>query len=277
MLPVLFVHGLIGPFAEERTLSQLQPSVLLAPDLLGYGADADVAADSITIDAQVAYVQAAVERAVGESRVHLVAHSVGFVIAATFAHRFPERVAKLVSVEGNFTLADAFWSAQLARMTPGEVHDLLESDRRDPQRWLRDAGVHASAGHVRAAAEALAFQPSTTLQAMARAVVEYTGEPAYERLLKAVFARTPVHLVAGARSRAGWDVPRWALHSAAGYTEVPRRRPHGDARSARGVRPDAGCAPQGLSGPAVGLRGGHGRTVTADGYRARRPPGRAPR
>lgn len=31
----------------------------------------------------------------------------------------------------------------------------------------------------------------------------------------------PVHLVAGARSRVGWDVPDWALSGAASYSEVP--------------------------------------------------------
>lgn len=221
MVPILFVHGLIGPLAEERALSQLRPTVLLTPDLLGYGADTVVDAAAITLDTQVEYVRAAAEHAVGESRIHLVAHSVGGVIAASFAHRFPDRVASLVNVEGNFTLADAFWSAQLATKTPGEVHASLEADRQDPARWLREGGVQPTEEHVRAATEALAYQPSTTIQAMARVVVEYTGKPTYERLLKEVFARTPVHLVAGARSRAGWDVPQWALDAAASYTEIP--------------------------------------------------------
>ena len=67
----------------------------------------------------------------------------------------------------------------------------------------------------------LGYQPATTLRAMARAVIEFTGNPGYEPMLREVFARTPVHLVAGARSRAGWDVPDWALAEAASYTEIP--------------------------------------------------------
>jgi lipase len=44
------------------------------------------------------------------ARVQLIGHSVGGVVAAGYAHRFPKRVASFVNVEGNFTLADAFWS-----------------------------------------------------------------------------------------------------------------------------------------------------------------------
>ena len=43
----------------------------------------------------------------------------------------------------------------------------------------------------------------------------------YETMLRDVFDRVPVQLVAGARSRAGWDVPDWALKAAASYTEIP--------------------------------------------------------
>ncbi len=38
-----------------------------------------------------------------------------------------------------------------------------------------------------------------------------------------MFARVPVHLVAGARSRDGWDVPDWALAGAASLTVLPGR------------------------------------------------------
>jgi lipase len=217
----MFIHGLIGPFADERALSLLQPAEALTPDLLGYGTEAGSDPAGITIDSQVQYVHASADRAVPQGRVHLVAHSVGGVIAASFAHRFPDRVASFVNVEGNFTLADAFWSAKLADMALSEVQQLLESDRRDPARWLRDAGVQPTAARIRAAAEALAYQPATTIQATARWVVEFTGRPAYAQLLREVFQKIPVHLVAGARSRAGWNVPGWALQAAASYTEVP--------------------------------------------------------
>ena len=169
--------------------------------MLGYGAEAGVEPERLTIDAQVEYVRAAIDGAVLGARVHVVGHSMGGVIAAAFAHRFPERVASFVSVEGNFTLVDAFWSAQLATKPAAEVEELLRANAE--------------------IAYALDFQPASTVQAMARAVVEFTGDPGYELLLRGVFARTPVHLVAGGRSRGGWDVPDWALRGAAGYSEVP--------------------------------------------------------
>jgi lipase len=222
VLPVVFVHGLIGPLADARTLSPLGPAAVVCPDLLGYGAEAEADPDRITIDAQLEYVRAAMDRAAPDTRVHLVGHSVGAVIAMMFAHRLPDRVASVINVEGNFTLADAFWSAQLARKTPNEVSDLLAADRADPARWLRDGDVEPTDERIQSATEALDYQPASTIQAMARAVVEFTGDPGYEPLLRAVFQHTPVHLVAGARSRPGWNVPEWALTAAASDTEIPQ-------------------------------------------------------
>ena len=187
---------------------------------MGYGPEADVNPDGITIDAQVEYVRTTLDNRAPNTRGHLVGHSVGGVIAASFAHRYPDRIDSFVNVEGNFTLADAFWSAQVSTKTPDQVKAMLEADRADPPRWLRDSGVAPTDDRIRSAAEALAYQPASTIQATARAVVEYTGLPSYEHLLREVFERTPVHLVAGARSRAGWNVPEWALTAAASYTEV---------------------------------------------------------
>jgi pimeloyl-ACP methyl ester carboxylesterase len=43
----------------------------------------------------------------------------------------------------------------------------------------------------------------------------FTGRADYEGMLRRVFATCPTHLVAGARSRASWDVPCWAIDAAA--------------------------------------------------------------
>jgi pimeloyl-ACP methyl ester carboxylesterase len=220
MQPVVFLHGLIGPFCDERAVAHLRPAVVLNPDLLGYGAEAGVNPGGITIGAQVEYVRAVLDDKAPSTGVHLVGHSAGGVVAASFAHRYPDRVDSFVSVEGNFTLADAFWSGQVSAATPAQVTAMLEADRADPARWLRESGVAPTGDRIRSAAEALAYQPASTIQATACAVVQYTGLPGYERLLKEVFDHTAVHLVAGARSRAGWDVPEWALTAAASYTEV---------------------------------------------------------
>ncbi|WP_227744214.1 alpha/beta fold hydrolase [Yersinia kristensenii] len=42
--------------------------------------------------------------------VHVIGHSVGGAVAVLFARRYPEMTRSLTSVEGNFTLSDAFWS-----------------------------------------------------------------------------------------------------------------------------------------------------------------------
>lgn len=220
MLPVVLVHGLIGSFADPRATALLRPAPVLCPDLLGYGTQAHADPDGISIEAQVEHVLAAVDRHAPGTPVTVAGHSVGGAIAMAFAHRFPDRVARVVNVEGNFTVADAFWSAQLARMPAAEVAALVDRDRADPARWLRDSGVEPTGDRIRCAAEALRFQPARTVHAAARAVVDFTGRPGYERLLREVFRRTPVHLVAGARSRAGWHVPAWALTAAAGYDEL---------------------------------------------------------
>ncbi|MER8012460.1 alpha/beta hydrolase [Streptomyces sp. NPDC094149] len=206
----------------RATLAPLHPAPTLCPDLHGYGADVRAEPGTITIDTQVEHLRAAIDQALPGGRVHLVGHSVGGVIAAAFAHRFPERTASLVSVEGNFSLSDAFWSRQLASKTAAEVEQIVQADRADPGRWLRAGGIEPTRERLRSATQDLAYQPASTIHAMARTVVEYTAGPDYQQLLRDVFERVPVHLVAGARSRAGWDVPAWALSAAASYTELPR-------------------------------------------------------
>lgn len=222
MQTIILIHGLIGSFTDERASSVLRPARVLSPDLLGYGVHADVDGARITIPAQVEHLHAVLARQVPEGKLHLVGHSVGAVTAMAFAHRFADRVASVVSVEGNFTLKDAFWSAQLAAKSAAEIDALLEADRANPERWLQQAGITATGGHVAAAVQALEYQPGTTVRATARAVVAYTSHRDYEPLLRSVFARMPVHLVAGGRSRAGWDVPAWALQAAASYSELPQ-------------------------------------------------------
>jgi hypothetical protein len=58
--------------------------------------------------------------------------------------------------------------------------------------------------------EWLAFQPATTLRAMGRSIVEVTDVPKYLEIVRSVFARHPVCLLAGARSRAARRAVCWA-------------------------------------------------------------------
>jgi len=220
-LPIVLVHGLIGSLDEPAIAASLHPHPVLAVPLLGYGVNAGIDPAAITLSAQADHVARTLGEHFNNGPVHLVGHSVGGVVAALLAHQHPELVASLVSVEGNFTLKDAFWSASVGRMSQADADAMLDGFRADPAAWLVRSGVEPTPDHVAVAAKWLADQPASTLRAMGRSVVETTGVPAYEELLWAVFARTPVHLVAGERSRAGWDVPGWAEREAASSNVVP--------------------------------------------------------
>jgi len=210
---VVLVHGLFGAFGDERTWSRLVPHRVLVPDLLGYGEHA-ASAEQITMDAQVEHLR----ELLGPEPVYLVGHSVGGVIVTLYADRYPDDVLGLINVEGNFSLADAFWSAELARKAPSDAEALLAAHRDDPAGWF---GGTTDPYEIESARAMLAFQPASTLQATAASVVAVTGAPTWEPLLRAVFARTAVHLVAGEASGAGWNVPDWAITAARTYTEVP--------------------------------------------------------
>jgi lipase len=220
---VVFVHGLIGPLADPVVLGAMAPTATLAADLRGYGARACHPVEGLTIEDQVDALEGEITESAPSSptAIHLVGHSVGGVIAARFADRHPSTVASFTSLEGNFSLKDAFWSGQLAAMELVEATELINRDRRDPGGWLRAAGVEPTPARLAGARQALEFQPPATVHAMARAVVDFTGTSTYDAMLRRVFAAHRTHLVAGARSRGGWDVPEWAVDSAATNQVVP--------------------------------------------------------
>jgi len=220
-LPIVLVHGLIGSLDEPALVAPLHPHPVLAVPLLGYGVNAGIDPAAITLPAQAEHVASVLRAQFNAGPVHLVGHSVGGVVAALLAHQHPELVAALVSVEGNFTLKDAFWSASVGRMSQADADAMLDGFRADPAAWLARSGIEPTPDHVAVAARWLANQPASTLCAMGRSVVETTGVASYEELLRVVFARMPVHLVAGERSRAGWDVPGWAEQQAASSNVVP--------------------------------------------------------
>jgi lipase len=103
------------------------------------------------------HLRTTLDRALPDTLVHLVGHSVGGVIAAAFAHRFPERTASFINVEDNFTLADAFWLAQIAPKTPAEVERLMQTT--EPS---RSAGCATAASSRAGIASAPLRRPSPT-------------------------------------------------------------------------------------------------------------------
>jgi len=207
--------------STRRTRRALSPTLVLDPDLPGYGEERRHDPGDISLGTAADAIHARM-RSLGWDRAHLVGHSVGGAVAVVLADRYPAAVASIVSVEGNVTLKDAFWSQQLARMDAREADVVLAGYRTDPRAWLAGSGIDATPEQEARAARILAAQPASTLQAMARSVVHVTGDAAYVRAIGAILDRaTPFHLVAGERSRAGWDVPTWALRRATSVTIQP--------------------------------------------------------
>lgn len=219
--PVIFINGLIGTLKCQLDEQAFSGRPVAAPDLLGYGSQAGRAVESIDIAAQVEHLEQEIARQFGEHKVHLVGHSVGGVVAYLLALRHPERVMGLVSVEGNFSLKDAFWSSSVARAPAQEVSEMLAGYRAQPQTWLARAGLEADEVLLKRAQVWLEHQPAGTLQAMAQSVVAITGASDYPQQLQRLFEQTPVHLLAGERSAAGWDIPAWARSASQGLTVMP--------------------------------------------------------
>lgn len=215
--PVIFIHGFIGTFdVNEFDVRHA------APHLLGYGEYRGTAPEKISLRAQVDHLRESIDTTFGAVTVDLVGHSVGGAIAMLFAHTYPERVRRIVNVEGNFTLDDAFWSASVGRMTPGEADAMLAGFRADPLEWLRGSIADATPGMAEAAARWLDHQPASTLRAMGQSVVTVTGGTDYLPALAQVFERHPVYLLSGERSHEGWNVPPWAVEKSAGRETLDR-------------------------------------------------------
>jgi lipase len=213
--PIVFIHGIfqmLGELPYEKLFDSAHTQV---PDLPGYGANQGQRA---SLPAAVEYLQ----ETVGSEPVHLVGHSVGGAVAMAFACASPDRVASIINVEGNFTLKDAFWTQKLAEMTPEEAGSLLDANRDDPKGWLLNANMEPTAERISMVTQGFNAQSATTLQSMSRSVVEVTSKPSYlDRIHELIARGIPIHLVAGERSRDGWDVPEFVLRAARSFTIQP--------------------------------------------------------
>jgi lipase len=214
---VLLVHGLVHACGHLGAHHRASPDVaFLVPDLPGYGGNDAGSASSVP--RAVACVADRI-RAWAPGAVDLVGHSLGGAVVMALALRHPELVRSIVNVEGNFTLEDAFWSRGIAEGTEEQAAAWLASRRADVEGWLVEQGIDPTHEAVDAATRSLRAQSGRTLRSMARSVVEVTADPAYLEGVRRVLSRgTPLHLVAGERSVAGWDVPDFVRAAAATST-----------------------------------------------------------
>ncbi|WP_298298787.1 alpha/beta hydrolase [uncultured Litoreibacter sp.] len=222
MPTLVMLHGLFGHLHVPEIEAEYVGWDLCAPDLMGYGTYADSNTSHLSLSDQVEHVIGFIE-ALGSDRVHLLGHSVGGAVAMLVAHRRPDLLKSLCTVEGNFTLKDAFWSAKIAETDDAEVEAIVQGYRQDPDAWMAGAIDEPSDLTRRLAREWLDNQPASTIKAQARAVVDATTPKNYLSDLRAVLeSDLPVHLIAGSRSADGWDVPRWANNLCATRFNIPR-------------------------------------------------------
>ncbi|MEH6631454.1 MAG: alpha/beta hydrolase [Halopseudomonas aestusnigri] len=221
MRPVVLVHGLFGHLNDPRILNAIADRNIFAPDLLGYGVYRNSRIDGLTLMEQADHVAGFI-RDINLEPVNLVGHSVGGAVSVLLAAHYPELVATLTSIEGNFTLKDAFWSAQVAEQDLAEVEATIAGYKADPDGWISSAGVELNDWTKTLARSWLDNQPATTIKAQARAVVEATGKPEYlEHVRQLMASHMPYHLIAGENSRQDWDIPIWAAESASSNQDIP--------------------------------------------------------
>ena len=221
MAPILLIHGLFGSLSAPGIVSAFRDARVLAPDLIGYGSCREGAPDGWALHEQADHVAAWLrERMAGP--VHVVGHSVGGAIAILFAGRHPELTRSLTSVEGNLTLADAFWSQKISTQPLSAIEEEIDRLRADVAAWIGRSGVAPTPFAVATAAGWLATQPAARVRSQARAVVAATAEDGYlDGVRGLVESGLPIHLLAGARTRGGWNVPDWLSRRAASDTLIP--------------------------------------------------------
>jgi pimeloyl-ACP methyl ester carboxylesterase len=220
-MPLVMIHGLFGSqsfYAPNRRMANVD---VHTPDLIGYGALKDDAVKPITLAGQAVHVIRYVQEHVGAPSV-LLGHSVGGAVAMLAAASAPDLVSGVINVEGNFTLADAFWCRKFAGLDAAAWQAEHMRLVADPEDWLKNGGIAVTQQRLEWARIALANQPRETIQAMARAVVAETGAPDFLSHIRRVVERgTPLFMLAGERSAAGWDAPDWARAAAISYVVQP--------------------------------------------------------
>ena len=206
--PLVFIHGLFGSLSDETLVKEYGEKRVLAPDLLGYGRYKQHNVTSLTLVDQAEHVLDCMNNQ-DIQKANLIGHSVGGAVAALLAIRHPDRVRALVSVEGNMTPPDAFWSANLAKMRVDEIQQLVDGYYADVGAWISEAGVQITPDTVRIATDWLSHQPAPTLKAQAHAVVAATSDSSgfLKNLRDCLAEGLVLHMISGSNSRQGWSVP----------------------------------------------------------------------
>lgn len=219
-LPVVYVHGFIGHMGSPELRAGLDMSRVLAPDLLGYGRFADASLPLLSITSQARHLRECIECIFGTEPVLLVGHSAGAAVCIRYAQAHPDRVAALVSAEGNLAPSDAFLSSRLAPMTLENVHRWLAHARAHPRAFLTQARAEPTPTNVQRVLECLQHQEAPVIHAMARAVLVETVLPTYAAAVTHTMTHLPTYLVRGERSAPALVAPPAFTKMAAGQRAV---------------------------------------------------------
>lgn len=208
--PIVLIHGLFGNQSAPRILQAFGEVDIHAPDLIGYGTNRDVKPEGWSLQEQAEHVASFIE-CLKCGPVHLVGHSVGGAVGALLAFQAPHLVASYTSVEGNFTLEDAFWSGEISRKPQAEVDRIYAAYEADPDAWMSGAVKDITPFASEIARQWLANQTARTIKHQATAVVEATEIDQYLVNMRSLMtSQTPVYLIAGGLSVEGWNTPNWA-------------------------------------------------------------------
>jgi pimeloyl-ACP methyl ester carboxylesterase len=146
-VPALYVHGV--PTSSDDWISFLERSGGIAPDLIGFGRSAKGGNLDYSIEGLTDFLQRLLEY-LEIDRVKLVVHDWGAPVGLAFAQRNPERVERIVVINGVpvFPSPDVRWH-RLARLwvrpgigelvmgatTRGVLARTLRSATTDPKGW----------------------------------------------------------------------------------------------------------------------------------------------
>ncbi|MEM9583307.1 MAG: alpha/beta hydrolase [Pseudomonadota bacterium] len=208
--PIVLIHGLFGSQSAPEIIEAFGDTPIYAPDLIGYGANRNLRPEGWALQDQADHIATFI-RNLDNGPIHLAGHSVGGAVSALVAFENPDLIASYTSVEGNFTLKDAFWSSEIAKKTQHEVDKIYESYEADPNGWISGAVKDLTPFASQVARQWLANQTARTIRHQAEAVVSATGKPAYLKKMQALMqSQIPVYLIAGANSARDWDTSNWA-------------------------------------------------------------------
>ncbi|MCV2402282.1 alpha/beta hydrolase [Marinomonas sp. C2222] len=213
---LVMIHGLLGSLSYFEPTKYLSGMTTYLPDMYCYGDSSCL--DNLSLQDQADYIEKVIMEDTKQP-VWLLGHSVGGAVAVLLASKAPNLVKGIISVEGNFTLNDAFWCQKIANMDSEAWSIEYDRMRSSPENWLKESDIAVTPERAAWANEILNYQTALSIQKVAKAVISSTGSADYESKLESLKnSKIPMHLIAGEFSVEGWDVPKSFMGTAVSST-----------------------------------------------------------